>query len=289
MSEPLATLFDLFVRERIYLKAVTAKTLAWYRTGWAAFVAHAGPVDATLTKANVKAMVIALRDKGLSARSVNSYLQCVNAFARWLHEEHGHPIVRQPLLKVPSRVIRTFGDAELRALLAFTPQTRAEWRTATLVATLIDTGCRINELLELRWIDVDMDQLTVTVRGKGDRDRRIPFSAELRKRLHRYRKLTRDCALVFGSRCGTAWSQRNALRAYYLLKATLGLPHQGGFHQLRHTFATQYLREGGSVVRLSKQLGHRHITTTMQYEHLVTADLSAAHERLSPLSRLRLK
>lgn len=219
MSEPLATLFDQFVRERVYLKAVTAKTRAWYRTGWVAFVAHAGPVDGTVTKANVKAVVIALRDKGLSPRSVNTYLQCVNAFARWLHEEHGHPVVRQPLLTVPSRAIRTFGDAELRALLTFTPGTRAEWRTATLVAMLIDTGCRINEPLELRWAEVDMDQLSVTVRGKGDKDRRIPFSAELRKRLHRYCKLTPDTALVFGSRCETIRSQRNALRAYYLLKA----------------------------------------------------------------------
>ena len=134
-------------------------------------------------------MVVVLRNKGLSARSVD-YLPAapryLRALAAW---ERDLPHPHQPLLTVPSHIVRTFGDQALRTLLAFSPRTRAEWRRTTLVATLIDTGCRINELLELRWAHVDMDEPTVTVSGKGDKDRLIPSSFELRKRLHLYRKL----------------------------------------------------------------------------------------------------
>jgi integrase/recombinase XerD len=66
----------------------------------------------------------------------------------------------------------------------------------------------------------------------------------------------------------------------------MGLP-QSGFHRLRHSFATSYLRNGGDVVRLSETLGHSQLSTTMRYLHLVTEDLAEPHQRLSPLNRLR--
>ena len=56
---------------------------------------------------------------------------------------------------------------------------------------------------------------------------------------------------------------------------------------MRHTFATEYLKHGGDVVRLSKILGHTEVSTTMKYLHLVTADLQAPHQKLSILNRLR--
>ena len=91
---------------------------------------------------------------------------------------------------------------------------------------------------------------------------------------------------MFPARDGGKWHQRNALRSYYVLLGRLGLP-KSGFHRLRHTFATEYLKHGGDVVRLSKILGHTEVSTTMKYLHLVTADLQALHQRLSILNRLR--
>ena len=66
----------------------------------------------------------------------------------------------------------------------------------------------------------------------------------------------------------------------------LGLP-KSGFHLLRHTFATSYLRNGGDVVRLSIILGHTEVSTTMKYLHLLTEDLQRPHQGLSILNRLR--
>ena len=111
------------------------------------------------------------------------------------------------------------------------------------------------------------------VTGKGRKDRRVPFSTELRGALYRFEQMKRGANiqsdLIFPARDGGKWEHRNALRSYYCLLHQLGLP-RSGFHRLRHTFATQYLKNGGDVVRLSIILGHSEISTTMKYLRLLT-------------------
>ena len=85
------------------------------------------------------------------------------------------------------------------------------------------------------------------------------------------------CELALPSRRDTSWDQRNNLRGLHLRQEKLGLP-TFGWHRLRHTFATTYLRQGGDIVRLSMVLGHTQITTTQRYLHLLTEDLSASHQ-----------
>ena len=92
--------------------------------------------------------------------------------------------------------------------------------------------------------------------------------------------------MMFPSRDVGKWEHRKARRSYYCLLKSLGLP-QSGFHLLRHTFATEYLRRGGDVVRLSIILGHSEISTTMKYLHLLTEDLQRPHQSLSILNRMR--
>jgi integrase/recombinase XerD len=130
----------------------------------------------------------------------------------------------------------------------------------------------------------------LTVVGKGRKERRVPFSVELRKVLYRFGQFKERAELrshlMFPANHGGRWEQRNALRSHYCLLKRLGLS-KSGFHLLRHTFATQYLRHGGDVVRLSIILGHSEVSTTMKYLHLLTEDLQRPHQSLSILNRLR--
>src|SRR4030095_1746495 len=121
--DPLGKLFEQFLKERVYLKAITPKTKLWYHTAWKAFeasqagngerenVSSAGdaltPQSGNLTKARLQTFVVHLRDRGVKPRSVNTYLQALNAFARWLHEEHEQPTTHLSLLKTEKRVLAT--------------------------------------------------------------------------------------------------------------------------------------------------------------------------------------
>ena len=84
---------DRFKQERKYLKNVTPKTLAWYEHSFKAFD---GAID---NKADIVGRIAKLRECGINPISVNTYLRCINAYLRWLHTEHGQPLIKIPRLK----------------------------------------------------------------------------------------------------------------------------------------------------------------------------------------------
>lgn len=183
-----STLFEQFVRERRYLKNVTPKTVVWYETAFQAFT-RAVPLAelGDLSKPRLQDFVVALRQRGLAPVSCNTYLKALNAFFAWLHAE-GH--LTQPLALPPQRtekrVLQVLSIEQLQRLLAFKPKTPAQWRSYVLACTLMDAGIRIEEALNLREGDVDVDNLLLKVRGKGRKERLVPISFELRRVLFRW-------------------------------------------------------------------------------------------------------
>ncbi len=150
----------------------------------------------------------------------------------------------------------------------------------------MDTGCRISEALGVRISDIDLDNLLVILDGKGRKQRIVPFSFELRRAIFRYCQETKRPPdhLLFASRNGTALGRRTVLRDVKLLCKRLGFePPVRTLHAFRHTFALNYVRRGGSVFHLQKVLGHSSLEMTRRYANLATADLQAAHERLTLL------
>jgi len=117
---------------------------------------------------------------------------------------------------------------------------------------------------------------------------RVP-SIELRRVLFRYpqtrERLGINEPLMFPCDGGRQWNQRNALRSFYLFQKRLGL-QRVGFHRPRHTLATEYLRNGGDVVRLSRTLGQEPFDATLLVAHTLGANVSGCLERISSLQRL---
>jgi integrase/recombinase XerD len=142
----------------------------------------------------------------------------------------------------------------------------------------------------LRVGDVDMENLLVTLDGKGRKQRVVPFSFELRKVIFRYIRdyARKSDALLFASRNETLLGRREMLRDVKRLCRRLGFsPPARTLHAFRHTFAVNYLRRGGSVFHLQKVLGHSSLEMTRRYANLMTEDLQAVHERVSLLTSTR--
>jgi integrase/recombinase XerD len=290
----LHTLFEQFLRERVYVNNITPATREWYECAWKAFSTtltdRTAPAP-VITKADLQNFVIALRERGVKPVSCNTWIRALNAFCRWLHEQgETAALVKLAPQRLEKRIIRTHDHAAIRAIVTYRPKRFAESRVHALALTILDTGCRIEELLTATVSAFDFDNLLLTIYGKGRKERRVPMSVELRRVLFRFAQAKERAGvgsdLMFPAREGGRWEQRNALRSYYCLLKRLGL-RRSGFHFLRHTFATQYLRHGGEVVRLSIILGHSEVSTTMKYLHLLTEDLQKPHQSLSILNRLR--
>jgi integrase/recombinase XerD len=184
----------------------------------------------------------------------------MNAFCRWLHEEgHARERVKIAKLRVERRLLTLLDDAQMRALIGYRPTTFRQARVHLAAVLILDTGLRIAEALNLRDGDIDFDNLVLKVFGKGQKERLVPFSLELRRRIYRYQQLRAKKEIagefLFVGFEGTRWEKRNSTTSLYVLQDHLGLP-RFGWHRLRHTFATNYLRHGGDIVRLSIVLGH---------------------------------
>jgi len=231
----LTSLFEQFLRERRYLKNVSPKTIEWYETAWKGFLATQPSGLAlsvierpdVLTRQHLNAFVVGLRDRGVRPVTVNTWLRAINAYCRWLHDEGvlGERVSLRPL-RLEKRFVKTLDEAALRALITFRPKGYPQWRVHTAACTILDTGCRINEVLTARVRDFDFDNLLLTVVGKGDKQRIVPISFELRKQLIRFGQVKERHKVpagewMFPARDGGRWHQRNALRSYYLLLGRL--------------------------------------------------------------------
>jgi integrase/recombinase XerD len=154
---------------------------------------------------------------------------------------------------------------------------------------LLDTGLRIEEALSLQHEDMDLDNCLIRVHGKGQKQRQVPFSMELRRILWKYIHAVAQHpqAFLFSTRVGGKLSQRNMLRYFKLLGQKLHIDGvRFSFHTLRHTMAVNYIRNGGDVFRLQRILGHATLEMTRRYVNLQTADLREVHNKLSLLAKI---
>lgn len=268
--------FEQFIRERQFLSNVTPATIEWYRDSFKWLPTESPTSD------ELKAAVLRMREKGKNAAGCNSTIRAVNAYLKW-----SGSALKVPQLKEPEIVLPTFTAQQIRLLVSWKPKAPCQKRLHLLTLLLLDTGCRITEALTLMVRDVDMENLLITLDGKGRKQRIVPFSFELRRALFRY---VTDCKrkpdfLLLATRNETRLGRRVMLRDVKRLCKRLGFdPPARTLHAFRHTFAVNYLRRGGGEFRLQKVLGHSTLEMTRRYANLMTEDLQAVHERVSLLS-----
>jgi len=151
------------------------------------------------------------------------------------------------------------------------------YRNQAIFSTFIFAGLRKQELLNLKFTDIDLDNLTLFVRqGKGNKDRIVPISYTLAQSLKRYReerkRLGKTNPEFFSSLRGNIGFTDNGLKKLVdQVRETSGTKFT--VHKLRHTFATLMLEGGCDIYSLSKMMGHSDIKTTTIYlaasaEHL---------------------
>jgi integrase/recombinase XerD len=267
--------FSQFIRERQYLHNVSPATLEWYKHSFKWLLTESPSQD------ELKDAVLRMREKGLKATGCNSAIRAINAYLRWSGSS-----LKIPQLKEPQLILPTFSASQIALLVNWKPKNFYQRRLHLLVLMLLDTGCRITEALTLRVCDLDLDNLLVTLDGKGRKQRVVPFSFELRRTLFRFIRdyARKPDALLLASRNETKLGRRVMLRDVKLLCKRLGFdPPARTLHAFRHTFAINYIRRGGSVFHLQKVLGHSTLEMTRRYANLMTEDLQSIHQKVSLL------
>ena len=192
-----------------------------------------------------------------------------------------------PLRRLPRTPPKFLTEAEKRLLLK---ELRGRssvpaGRDRVIIEMFLGTGIRLQELVNLDIDDVDLDAKHLRVRAKGDVSQVKFLKSSLRTLLRTYlaarrRQVDGECRALFLSNRGERLCERQvARRLTYWLTAT-GIDKKLSPHSLRHTFATHLYSRIGDILVVQRALGHRDLSTTQIYTHLVDGALEDALERL---------
>ncbi len=139
-----------------------------------------------------------------------------------------------------------------------------------IVLVAIHTGMRIGEILALSWENINFKSKEISIeKTKNDEPRSIPMTGEVWEMLLKKRELSNSTGYVFVTKNGTSYRHRNVHRTFVAALKKVNIQNFR-IHDLRHTFASQFMMSGGDIYTLSKLLGHKSITTTTIYAHLAS-------------------
>lgn len=228
----------------------------------------------------------------LSSASIHKAFSVVRTFLRWAHQEgilEDNPVAHVKAPKLEYRLPEALTREELDRLMRYL-RTQSNFRNRVIFEFFLDTGCRLNEVVLLNIQDINLDEGHCKVMGKGSKEGLVPLGHKLRKDLyayiHRYREGEDGEPALFTSKFGTRLSRDGLATMIKRVMKTVGVQGKYGPHKLRHTFATNFLRNGGSLEALRRILRHNDIQTTLIYTHLGDEDILMAHGQASPLDRM---
>tara|TARA_Y100000588_G_scaffold223342_1_gene237343 strand:+ start:1187 stop:2104 length:918 start_codon:yes stop_codon:yes gene_type:complete len=162
-------------------------------------------------------------------------------------------------------------------------------RDKTILETLYATGIRCSELCNIALTDINFDQQTIMITGKGNKQRIVIFGHKAKERLLEYIQTERaqdnkkKNNHLFLSTHGTTIQERSVQKILKLFSQKLPSKKQITPHKIRHSFATHLLNAGMNLRALQELLGHSSLATTEKYTHIATKDLKELYVKYNPL------
>jgi len=236
-------------------------------------------------------------DGYLSPGTVQNYVRTLRPFFSWLHregytEENILERLRPP--RAPQKMVEVLTYEEVsRILNCIDNNTTSGSRDKAVVITFLDTGLRLSELIGLKFDDAHIDQGYLKVMGKGAKERVVPIGSVAQKALQRYlfhfrpEPFFEDQDNFFLTLDGRPMSINSVQTVFSRLAIKSGVKRFHA-HLCRHTFATNYLINGGDVFSLQQILGHTTLEMVRRYVTLASAQVRVQHRKFSPMDRMNL-
>ena len=287
--------FETYLRAERHYSEQTLSVYVPALEGFAAFIGRGNQrIDwALVDKEDVREWIATQMDAHLAPATVNKRLSALRSFYKFL-------MIQQAVNADPTRTLK--GPKKEKKLPSFVREKDMDRlldgiafadnfegiRDRLVMLLFYSTGIRLSELVGLNVGSVDFHTSTVKVLGKRNKERIVPFGAELREALEQYLSLRANQpmakgndALFFGVRVPRIPKEtvNHIVRRYLSQVTTL---KKRSPHVLRHSFATAMLNNGAEIEVVKQLLGHESIATTEIYTHTTFEELKKAYRQAHP-------
>lgn len=260
------------------LSGVTEKTMQCYRDFVGSFVRCFPRMDvSSLTVKTYQGYLLTLQKRPISKATVATYTRHIKIFLCWLQEKHGLPLESENIKvpKSPKKNPHIYNDEEIRQIFKEAKKIGG-WiakRNCAMIAFMLDSGLRQNEVCTVKRRDLDFQTRIVKVFGKGQKERFVPLGNLSMKLYGEYEACCPYSGeFAFFTKTGKPMTG-NAVKLF-MAKLSASLPFEFSSHKLRHNFATnflidQYYEKGTmDIYALLTILGHEDVKTTERYLHI---------------------
>jgi len=272
-------------------QGLSPKTIEWYTANLARFLRF-------------------ITEKGIPTAVSHITRDHLRGFIRYLQAEVRVPRLNTPLspaaIQGYVRTLKVFPRAPAKAVAAFTQDQVGALlqacqaagdnsrRDVALLLLMLDCGLRVSEVVGIALDDLDLSSGSVRIRhAKGGKERTVPIGSTVQRHLWRYTGQDRPQPLaatvdsLFLTANGLPLTKTGVQQMVRRLGRRAGITGvRCSPHVFRHTFAKNYLMNGGDVFSLQRILGHSDLSTVRLYLNLFSCDLKAQHNRFSPVDNL---
>lgn len=268
--------YEMFMQEQ-HFRGNSKETISYYKITLNMFLDFCGrdldidDLDIMMFKSY---QMYLIEHKDIKKVSVRTYARAVRVFYRYLYFEDliDIDINKLKLIKANKEIILPLSDMEVKHLLnCFEPYTYLGERDKLICMLMLDCGLRRGEVVNLSLDDIDRVNQTMVINGKGSKQRIVPYGETVKKQLDRYLSLREDKPFtnLFLTNDYEPITANTIKMLFKRLKEQSCISRIYP-HLLRHTFATNYILNGGNLEVLRVLLGHSSINITQMYVHLAT-------------------
>jgi len=244
----------------------------------------------------IRTWIVFLVETGISNRSINRKMSALNTYYKFLlkiKEIEVSPLIKHKALKTSKKIQIPFSETEVTTVLDelnFEKDFEGI-RNKLIIELFYSTGIRRIELIELKLTSFNLENKTLKVLGKRNKERIIPLLSSVVKLLHIYMEERNSLEIIIDKEC--LFLTKKGVKVYETLVyriindyfSFVSTKVKKSPHILRHSFATHLLNQGADLNAVKELLGHSSLAATQVYTHNSIAELKKVHVNTHPRSK----
>ena len=244
----------------------------------------------------IRSWIIKLVESGISNRTVNRKISSLNSYFKFLlkiEKIETNPLVKHKALKTPKKIQIPFSESEIESVLDDLNYDDSfdGLRNKLIIELFYSTGIRRIELIQLKVNDLDLNNKTLKVLGKRNKERIIPLINPVIKTIKNYNSKRQELNFIqnpdffFLTKKGVKLYETLVYRIIndYFSEASNKVKKSP--HILRHSFATHLLNQGADLNAVKELLGHSSLAATQVYTHNSIKELKKVYANTHPRNK----